>query len=103
MSLLVAALVGEGSGCVSWYSGQVLHWPAYAKVRDTPNVMLAADDERAFRLLEKMIDSVVTALGCVLPKLKLLGCLYHSWNAFLRQMIGLLVFAFECLEDAGKS
>lgn len=30
---------------------QLLHWPAYSHVRDTPNVMLASEDDRAFQLL----------------------------------------------------
>jgi len=30
---------------------QLLHWPAYSHVRDTPNVLLASDDDRAFQLL----------------------------------------------------
>lgn len=30
---------------------QLLHWPAYSHVRDTPNVLLASEDDRAFQLL----------------------------------------------------
>ena len=30
---------------------QLLHWPAYRRVRDTPNVMLAADDDTAYQLV----------------------------------------------------
>ena len=30
---------------------QLLHWPAFSHVRDTPSVLLAADDDPAFQLL----------------------------------------------------
>jgi hypothetical protein len=36
---------------------------AYAGVRDTPNVMLAADDTSAYSLLERMIEAATSALG----------------------------------------
>ena len=33
---------------------QMLHWPAYANVRDTPNVLLAADNDEAYELLVRV-------------------------------------------------